>query len=215
MSPVRAITFDFNGTLSNDEPILCGIFRQLFGERGRALSEQEYYDELAGLSDEAIVTTWLGDDYPDVAGAVAERVARYRALVSDGSSIEGPTREAVRYAAAHVPIAIVSGAAQPEIEPVIEAAGLAPLFRTIVSSDSVVNGKPSPESYELVLSQLGVEPPDAVAFEDTESGVASAVGAGMRCIAVRGTLRAERLARAEALVDGLDVSLIRRLLEEQ
>jgi beta-phosphoglucomutase len=212
VSPVRAITFDFNGTLSNDEPILCGIFRELFAERGRALSEQEYYDELAGLSDEAIVTTWLGEDYPDVAGAVSERVGRYRALVSDGSSIEGPTREAVRYAAARVPVAIVSGAAHSEIEPVIEAAGIASLFRTIVSSDSVVNGKPHPESYELVLSQLGIERAEALAFEDTESGVASATGAGMSCIAVRGTLRPERLARADELIDRIDVQVIRRVL---
>jgi beta-phosphoglucomutase-like phosphatase (HAD superfamily) len=39
---VAAITFDFNGTLSNDEPILCEIFRALFGGRGRPLSEQEH-----------------------------------------------------------------------------------------------------------------------------------------------------------------------------
>ena len=123
MARVSAITFDFNGTLSNDEPILCEIFRGLFGERGRPLSEQEYYDELAGLSDEAIVTTWLGDDYPDVPGAVAERVQRYRELVADGSTIEEPTREAVRYAAARVPIAIVSGAALAEILPVVGPPG--------------------------------------------------------------------------------------------
>jgi len=209
---VRAITFDFNGTLSNDEPILCGIFRELFAERGRPLSEQDYYDRLAGLSDEAIVTTWLGAEYDDVGGAVAERVSRYRALVADGSSIAEPTREAVRYAAARVPIAIVSGAALAEIEPVVEAAGIASLFRAIVSSDSVEHGKPHPESYEVVLAELGVEPSEALAFEDTESGVASATGAGMRCIAVRGTLPPGRLARAEELIDTLDVEVVRRVL---
>ena len=129
MAAVRALTFDFNGTLSNDEPILCEIFRTLFHERGRPLSEQEYYDELAGLSDEGIITAWLGEDYPDIEGAVAERVARYRRLVADGSTIDEPTREAVRYAAGRVPLAIVSGAALEEITPVVEAAGLAPLFR--------------------------------------------------------------------------------------
>ena len=88
MARVSAITFDFNGTLSNDEPILCAIFQRLFRERGRPLSDQEYYDELAGLSDEAIVSAWLGEDYPDVTGAVAERVQRYRELVIDGSTID-------------------------------------------------------------------------------------------------------------------------------
>jgi beta-phosphoglucomutase len=84
---VAAIAFDFNGTLSDDEPVLCGIFRSLFRELGRPLSDQEYYGMLAGLSDEAIVTTWLGDDYPRIGDVVAERIRRYRELVADGSAV--------------------------------------------------------------------------------------------------------------------------------
>jgi cystathionine beta-lyase/cystathionine gamma-synthase len=64
--PVKAIVFDFNGTLSDDEPILCGIFMNLFAEHGRPLSAQEYFDELAGLSDPEIVLTWLGRGHPSV-----------------------------------------------------------------------------------------------------------------------------------------------------
>ena len=44
-----AIVFDFNGTLSHDEPILCEIFMELFAEHGKPLSAQEYFDVLAGL----------------------------------------------------------------------------------------------------------------------------------------------------------------------
>ena len=53
MAP-RALIFDFNGTLSDDEPILCAIFIHLFAEHGRPLTAQEYFDELAGLSDPEI-----------------------------------------------------------------------------------------------------------------------------------------------------------------
>lgn len=214
MRPVRAISFDFNGTLSDDEPLLCDIFRMLFAQRGRPLSAEDYYDRLAGLSDDAIIAAWLGEDYEDIAGAVSERVARYRALVVDGSTIAAATRAAVRYAAARVPLVIVSGAALGEIEPVLEAAGLRESFRAIVSSDAVTLGKPHPESYRRALELLSLEARDVVAFEDTESGIESATGAGMRCIAVRGTLRAERLAGAERLVDAIDVELIRSLLDE-
>jgi beta-phosphoglucomutase-like phosphatase (HAD superfamily) len=211
---VAAITFDFNGTLSNDEPILCEIFRALFGGRGRPLSEQEYYDHLAGLTDEAIVSAWLGDDYPDVAGAVAERIDRYRELVADGSTIESSAREALRVAAASVPVAIVSGAALAEIEPVVRAAGIAPLVRTIVSADAVRCGKPHPESYLRALELLGAPAAETVAFEDTEAGVAAATGAGMRCIAVRRTLTPERLAKADELIEALEPGVVSRLLAE-
>ena len=74
----RAVCFDFNGTLSHDEPILCEIFVELFAEHGKPLSAQEYFDQLAGLSDPEIVRTWLGPDHPDVDEVIDERVARYR-----------------------------------------------------------------------------------------------------------------------------------------
>ena len=49
--PPQAVVFDFNGTLSDDEPVLCEIFMHLFAEHGRPMSAQEYFDRLAGLSD--------------------------------------------------------------------------------------------------------------------------------------------------------------------
>ena len=121
---VSAVIFDFNGTLSDDEPVLCEIFIHLFAEHGRPMSAQEYFDELAGLSDPEIVTTWLGEDHPDVRAVIAERETRYRAAAADGSTIHEHVREAVRFAAERVPLAICSGAARAEIEPVVEAAGI-------------------------------------------------------------------------------------------
>lgn len=212
MAAISALTFDFNGTLSDDEPILYAIFRELFAERGRPLSEHDYFAVLAGLSDEAIVTTWLGADYPDVAGVVAERIARYRARAADGSTIGESTRAAVRYAAERVPLAVVSGAALAEITPVIEAAGLAPLFEIVVAADAVAHGKPHPEGYLRALEWLGVAADHAVAFEDSEAGVAAATAAGMRCVAVAGTAARERLAAADEVVEALDVAVVARLL---
>jgi beta-phosphoglucomutase len=210
---VTAIVFDFNGTLSNDEPILCGIFRALFDELGCPLSDKEYYELLAGLSDEAIVSTWLGEDYAEIGAVVAERIRRYRSQVADGATISESTREAVRYAASRTRLAIVSGAALEEIVPVLEAAGIRELFEAVISSDLVVHGKPNPEGYLTALALLGVSAPEVVAFEDTEAGVASAVGAGLRCIAVRGTVGPRRLAAASELIETIDLGVVRRLFE--
>jgi beta-phosphoglucomutase-like phosphatase (HAD superfamily) len=208
--------FDFNGTLSQDEPILCEIFIELFAEHGKPLSAQEYFDVLAGLSDPEIVRTWLGRDHPDVDEVIEERIRRYRAAVADGSSIPEELRAAVRFAAERVPVAIVSGAARPEIEPVIEAAGIAHHFQAIVPAEDVVWGKPAPDGYLRALELLdhGVDAADVVVFEDTEAGIASAKAAGMRCIAVLGTLAPERLAQADEVVERIDVPLLRRLFEE-
>jgi len=211
--PVAAVIFDFNGTLSDDEPVLCEIFMHLFAEHGRPLSAQEYFDRLAGLSDPEIVTTWLGEDHPDVQAVIDERTIRYRAAAADGSTVREHTRDAVRWAAQRVPLAICSGAARAEIEPVVEAAGLAPCFRTIVSSDDVVHGKPDPEGYAKTLALLQVDPTEALVFEDTEAGLASARAAGVgQVLAVRTTLEPHRLAAADELLDRIDVGVMRRLL---
>jgi len=212
--PVRAVIFDFNGTLSHDEPILCEIFCDLFAEYGRPLSAQEYFDELVGLSDPEIVRAWLGRDHPSVDEVIERRIERYKELVADGSSVPFPVREAVRYASERVPVAVVSGAAREEIEPVIAAAGLTARISTIVGAEDVANGKPDPAGYLRALALLhgGLNASDVVVFEDTEAGVASAKAAGMRCFAVLGTLRADRLAAADEIVPAIDVELMQRLL---
>ncbi len=211
MGSAQALLFDFNGTLSNDEPVLLEIYQELFARHGRPLDEGEYWERLAGLSDEAIIGGWLGVDGPLLATLVAERVDRY-AEAADGSTVTEPVRDAVRYAAARVPVAIVSGAFRAEIEPVVAAAGIAAEIATIVAADDVTHGKPHPEGYLIALERIGVDAGAAIAFEDTEAGVASAQAAGLRVVAVLGTLPPHRLADADEQVDTIDAALIERLL---
>jgi len=211
--PIRAVVFDFNGTLSDDEPVLCEIFVHLFAEHGKPLSGQEYFDRLAGLSDPEIVRTWLGPDHPDVDAVIAERVARYRAAVADGSTVHEHVREAVRWAADRVPLAVCSGAARAEIEPVLDAAGIAGCFRAVVGSDDVAAGKPDPEGYSRAFCLLGVGPAEGLVVEDTEAGLASAKAAGAGVVlAVKTTLGPGRLAQADALIDRVDVDALRPYL---
>jgi HAD superfamily hydrolase (TIGR01509 family) len=213
----RAVTFDFNGTLSDDEEILFGVYAALFAEHGRPLGRDDYFTRLAGLSEHEIVRAWLGDR-DDLESIVRVRIDRYRLAVTDGATVSEQMRAAVRYAASRVPVAVVSGATRAEIEPVVAAAGLAGCFCGIVDDGDVAHGKPHPESYETAVGLLGrhapgLVPGEVVAFEDTEAGVASAKAAGVRCIALAGTLPRARLAEADEIVHAIDEQLLRRLLE--
>ncbi|MDX6549126.1 MAG: beta-phosphoglucomutase [Gaiellales bacterium] len=214
--PARALIFDFNGTLSDDEHVMETVARDVFGRYGPAPTHEQYVGRLAGLSDEAMVRTWLGDR-DDVDSIVAERVNGYRARVPDGRTIGPAMRETVRLAASRVPIAIVSGASRAEIEPVVRAAGIADLFIAVVASDDVTAGKPHPQGYHVALELLraalpDLQPAEVTVIEDTEAGVAAAKAAGMRCVGLVGTMPPERLAAADELVDALDVALIEQLL---
>ena len=209
--PTRAVLFDFNGTLSHDEPVLCRIYLELFAEYGNPISERFYYERLSGLAETTIAEACLGAGDPRVRAFVRERIDRYLAA-ADGSTIPASVREAVRAAGDHARLAVVSGAARVEIAHVLAAAGLGELLRTIVADDDVAEGKPNPESYLLACERLGIDPAEALAFEDTEAGVAAAAAAGTRVVAVAGTQPPERLAAADELVEQLDASTIRRLL---
>ncbi|MSO57929.1 MAG: HAD family phosphatase [Thermoleophilia bacterium] len=214
MGRVRALLFDFNGTLSDDEPLLCAVYRDLFAEYGRPLSEEEYYAHLAGLAEAALLARWLDLEGEALEQAAGQRIARYQELASDGSTVLAHTREAVAYAATRVPLAIVSGAVRREIEPVVAAAGLAGLFAELVAADDVSHGKPHPEGYLRALDLLGLadDPANVVAFEDTEVGVAAAKDAGLVCFAMATTLPPGRLGRADRIVPRIDLALVREVL---
>lgn len=209
--PTHAVLFDFNGTLSHDEPLLCRIYRELFAEHGRPITERFYYERLAGLAERAIAEACLGAGDQRIAAFVRERIERYLAA-ADGSTIPARVREAVRVAGGRARLAVVSGAARVEIAHVVAAAGLDDLLGAIVADDDVAEGKPHPESYLLACARLGVAPAEALAFEDTEAGVAAARAAGTRVVAVAGTQPHDRLAAADEIVDRLDGATIRRLL---
>jgi len=205
---VRALLLDFNGTLSEDEPILCRIFQELFEQAGRPLTEEEYYTGLAGYSDREIVQMWLGRDEPAV---LDRKSARYREL-ADGSTVSDTARAAVRYAAEHLAVGVVSGSARAEIQPVLEAAGVVESITVVVSADDIRRSKPDPEGYLIALHLLGVAAGEAAAVEDSEAGVAAAKAAGLYCVGVTTTQPPERLAAADEIARRVDRDLIARLL---
>jgi len=197
---MRALAFDFNGTLSDDEPVLARVYQELVP----GLTADEYFIRLAGHTDEEI----LGPD-PEL---IAERIRRYNELVADGSTVAESVRTAVRRAAERVPVAVVSSAFRAEIDPVLHASGLRDVFSAIVSMDDVANGKPHPEPYVLAAARLGVAPAELVVFEDTDVGVTAAKRAGAYVVGLTRTLGAARMAAADELAERIDVGLVEKIL---
>ena len=208
---MRALLFDFNGTLSDDEGLQCEIYQRLFAEQGKPLTEEQYFAELAGLSDVEIVERWLGAGHPAAAAVLAARVRLYQEAAADGSTVAAEVREAVRSARGRARLAVVSGAMRSEVESVLRAAGL-DFFDEVVVAADVGRGKPAPDIYLRALELLQVDAAEAVAIEDAAPGVASAKAAGLYVVGVAGTASADRLEFADEVVPRLDVELVNRLL---
>lgn len=211
--PPRAVVFDFNGTISDDEPLLAELFVQIFGEIGVDVTEERYWGEFAGYSDPEIVErilTETGRQDPAVAQGLLDRRAElYLARAGAGETVHPEVAACVREIADRVPVAVASGAVRVEVEAVLEGSGLRPLLATVVTADDVAQGKPDPEGYLIALDRLGLPGSAALSFEDTHFGVMAAVAAGMRCVGVGTTMSAERLrnAGAAAVVASLDWSI--------
>jgi len=205
----RALVFDFNGTISDDEQLLARLYEELFAELGRPITPEQYLTELAGHTDEEMLTRWLGRADQAV---IDERIRRYSALVADGSTVDEETRAAVRFAAERVPVGIVSAAPLREIAPVLDAAGLRGSFSVVVSDDDVSRGKPDPEGYLKAAAMLDVAPTAMVVFEDTDIGVTAALAAGAHVVGLTRTLGHERMSIASEVAPRVDLSLVARIL---
>ena len=121
MRTARALVFDFNGTLSHDEPVLYAIYADLFAEHGRPLTEADYFGRLAGNTEEAIIGGWLGVEGEGLRGARRGANRALPAARPTDPTVPAAIRDAVRHAASRVPVAVVSGAYRREIEPVLRA----------------------------------------------------------------------------------------------
>ncbi|WP_276945203.1 HAD family hydrolase [Ferrimicrobium acidiphilum] len=210
-APFSAVIFDFNGTLSDDEVLLCRLFQDIFSRRlGYQLSEERYLALLSGLSDAEIVETvlsWVGrgGDSRVRDELHSEKVSRYRREVALRPRISGETVAVVRRIAQSVPVAVVTGAVHAEVDTALEACGILDLFRAVVAGDDTAMGKPDPEGF-LRASEVLVPatPSQILVFEDSWVGVQAAKAAGMMCVKV-GDVQSQSKEglSSDCIVDGL------------
>ena len=217
--PERGVIFDFNGTLSDDEPILLEVFTEIFAERlGYDLDAVDYDERLRGLTDREIVETVVHQSGAGRGAVVEEllalRAERYIAKVAEESPVRPGTVALVqRLAQAGVPMAVVTGAQRREVAHVLDGSPVGAYLSVVVTEEDVSRGKPDPEGFRLGASRLGLDPGGVLAFEDSVPGISAALAAGMLCLAVSpGGPSAELAAVAPGVVESLDPVLMDSLV---
>ncbi len=182
---IEAVVFDLDGVLVDSEPVWEQVRRGLVAERGGHWAA-DAQRKIMGMSTPEWAR-YLSEDLgvglpPDqVATLVIDRmVARYREHVPfmDGAV------DAVRRFAARWPLGLASSSPPRLIETVLQSAGLRSTFKVVMSTEQVAHGKPAPDIYLAVTTELGCPPPDCAAVEDSSNGLRSAAAAGLRVIAI-------------------------------
>lgn len=224
---LRAVLFDFNGILVDDEPIHLEMFRRVLADEGIELTAEDYYTHYLGLDDRGCLAAVLGaagqvPTMPRLMRLIARKASYYQERIRAGgySFFPGAVELVGELAAAGRMLGVVSGALREEIEGAFRQAGLRDRFKVLVTAEDVNEGKPDPEGYLRALEALNSIPPlperlihphEVLAVEDSPAGLAAARDVGLVTLAVAHTYPAGRLRGADAVAPSLAEMTLARL----
>jgi beta-phosphoglucomutase family hydrolase len=193
----EAVVFDLDGTLVDNMPWHAQAFEAFVARHGLPAFTMEWRRRIDGKRNSEIFPMLFGRPLPrdEIKAFEAEKEGTYRE-VSRGAlqPLAGAARLFDRLEAAGIPVAVATSAPAPNVAHTLAEIGLADRINVIARGDQVPHGKPAPDVFLHAARLLGVRPDVCLAFEDAPIGVAAAVNAGMRCVAVTTTFSAESLA---------------------
>ena len=209
---IKAVFFDFNGVIIDDEPVQFQAYQVALEALGITLTEEQYYGAL-GMDDRAFVDSAFAragrDSTEQERQAVIERKSDlHRALIEDELPLFPGVVTFLKTLSRRYRLGLVSMARRKEIDYVLERARLDGIFTVLVSAAEVTKHKPDPECYRRALEELNMvcrpdqlpalTAKDCVAIEDAPPGIESARAAGMWTIGVTNTVSETELRAAGA-----------------
>jgi beta-phosphoglucomutase len=208
---LKAIIFDFDGVIADTEPLHFQAFLDVVQPLGADFDYTTYCQRYIGFDDRDGFAAIAADYGIEIVNGqletlIDQKARRFEQIVADGVKTYPGIIELIQDASQHLPLAICSGALRSDIEAILPGIGdgkLKTCFAKIVTAEDVMRSKPDPESYALAAKQLGVEPDEAMAIEDTPAGLKSAVGAGLKTLALTHTHPAKDLAAADRVIDSV------------
>ena len=114
-------------------------------------------------------------------------VDRFKEIVRQELGVVPGVVQAIRSFAGSFRLALVSGSHRDDVLWALRKLGVEQHFELIYGAEDYVHSKPSPDGYLKAMQALGVLPSEALIFEDSVAGLASAEAAGVRSVAITST----------------------------
>jgi beta-phosphoglucomutase len=186
---VRALIFDMDGVIVHSNPVHREAW-EAYNRRFGIETTEAMHQRMYGKRNDQIVLDFYGAHLTQeqVFQHGADKEALYREMIRPllpGALVPGLAGFIKRHH--DLAIGLGTNAEPPNVKFILEESGLGHYFRAIVDGHQVKNAKPAPDIYLEVARRLDVAPEYCVVFEDSFSGVAAALAAGMRVVGVRTT----------------------------
>lgn len=215
---LKAIIFDFNGVILDDEPLHFKAMQEAVAALGVTLTEEAYWDKYLPLDSKGCLEAICRDhairlNEQDRIRMIQTKETVYGRLLANRFPVFPGATRFIKSASRQYSLAIASGARRAEIETALEVTGLDRYFQVIVAAEDFSLGKPHPESFLLALKKLNstmgrkapfIKPEECLVIEDSIGGVTGARAAGMRCLAVSNSYPPEKLKEASRVVRSLE-----------
>lgn len=212
----RVLLFDLDGTLAETDSLHLPTWVDVLEPHGIEVDDEFYRQRISGRSNGEVVADLLPELPTEKGREMTDaKEASFRERAAELEPLPGLVdylREVNRRGLA---TALVTNAPQENVEAVLLALELGDFFDEVILSDDVGAVKPDPAPYQTALERLGVAPEEALAFEDSTSGIASSVGAGVPTVGITSTQHPEKLRDAGAFTTAEDFTdpKLRELLD--
>jgi HAD superfamily hydrolase (TIGR01509 family) len=201
----RALLFDLDGTLAETDSLHLPTWVDVLRPYGVEVDEEFYRESISGRSTSKIVEDLLPDLPAEEGRKLADaKEASFRERARELEPLPGLLDFMEEAKNRGLSLALVTNAPEENVEAILLALELGEFFDELVLSDEVGPVKPDPAPYRAALDKLGVAPEEALAFEDSPSGIASAVGAGIPTVGIASTQAPETLLQAGAFTVARD-----------
>lgn len=183
----KAVIFDLDGTVLDTEKLLVKYWCMAANEFDFPM-EREHALQLRSLARkyaEPLLKEWFGEscDYMTLRNRRMELMTAH--INKYGLETKGGIKELLVYLGENgYKRAVATATDLNRAGGYLKDVGLYDYFDCIISAHQVQNGKPKPDVYLYAVSQLGLQPDECIAVEDSPNGVISASDAGCRTIMV-------------------------------
>lgn len=218
---IRAIGYDIDGTMVDSEPLHVAAWHETLSLNGRNFADLPiaFQNTMAGRKPLAIATYMVGILGMGLSPQefLGQKHANFMDKVRTDLRPMPGVVESVHRLGREFRLGIGTSLGRDYARLVLQVLGVTDEFEpgAIVTGDEITNGKPDPETYQVLAARLGVAPNEMAVLEDASSGIVSAKDAGSWCIAVENTAAAPQdVSRADIVVRSLNevtVDLVRGL----